>query len=51
MRRTAATRTNSKESQTDEHIVIDVNGDEDESSQDDLFKEENEIKDFLDKIE
>ena len=41
---------NSKESQTDEHIVIDI-VDGDESSQDDLFKEENEIKDFLDTIE
>lgn len=42
--------TNSKESQTDEHVVIEIVG-EDESSQDDLFKEEKEIKDFLDKIE
>ena len=43
---------NSKGSQTDEHIVIDIQDEgEDESSNDDLFKEEKEIKDFLDKIE
>ena len=44
---------NSKESQTDEHIIIDIQdgNDEEQSSQNDFFKEEKEIKDFLDKIE
>ena len=45
---------NTKETQTEEHVVIEITEDEgnsDESSQDDLFKEEKEIKDFLDKIE
>ena len=42
-----------KETQTDnieDHIVIDIK-EENESLHDDLFKEEKEIKDFLDKIE